>query len=133
MKKKVFLSHSFEDKIWVEEFAKALDNQGVETWHSLSDVSLSEDITKSIEEALRSSSTLVMILSSHTVRRSWSWLFFELGAAVADKKLIIPVIIDETGQEELPLPIAKYQYLREKSPVVAAEQVVRAIKRQSKE
>lgn len=131
MKNKIFLSYSFKDRPWVNEFATVLEQEGIDVWFDYHEISLGETIKERIKEALRASSTLVVILSSNSVQSPW--IFFELGAAVADNKRIIPVVIDEVGHEQLPLPLTKYQYLRESSPVSAAKKVARAIRTENKD
>lgn len=126
MKNKIFLSYSFKDRPWVQAFAETLEQEGIEVWFDYHEISLGEDIREQIQEALRASSTLVVLLSSNSVQSPW--IYFELGAAVADKKRIIPVVIDEVGHERLPLPLMKYQYLRESSPVSAAKEIAKAIR-----
>ena len=128
MKNKVFLSYSYEDMPWVEQFAHALEKEGVDVWFDTHEIALGENIRDRLQEGLRSSNILIVILSSNSAKSPW--IFFELGAAVADNKRIIPVVIDDIGQENLPLPIIKYQYLRENSPVKAGEEIAKALGKQ---
>jgi len=71
------------------------------------------------------SNFLVLFISRYTLGRPW--IFFELGAAFAGNKKIIPVVIDDIAHERLPLPLTRYQYLREKSPVEAGKEVARVL------
>jgi hypothetical protein len=68
---------------------------------------------------------MVVILSANSMKSPW--IFFELGAAFAGNKKIIPVVIDDIAHERLPLPLTRYQYLREKSPVEAGKEVARVL------
>lgn len=124
MKNKIFLSYSYNDRPWVEQFAIALEKEGIDVWFDR-DIALGEDFGDQIQSALRASNTLIVLLSSNSVKSSG--IFFELGAAVAGNKRIIPIVIDDIGNEQLPLPLMKYQYLRESSPVSAAKAVVKAV------
>ena len=128
MKNKIFLSYSYEDMPWVEQFAHALEKEGVDVWFDTHEIALGENIRGKLQEGLRSSNILIVILSSNSAKSPG--IFFELGAAVADNKRIIPVVIDDIGQENLPLPIIKYQYLRENSPVKAGEEIAKALGKQ---
>jgi hypothetical protein len=74
---------------------------------------------------LRNSNTLVIVLSSNSVKSPW--LFFEIGAAIAGDKKIIPVVIDDIRTEQLPLALTKYQYLREKSPQKASKEIAKVV------
>lgn len=124
MKNKIFLSYSYNDRPWVEQFAIALEKEGIDVWFDR-DIALGEDFGERIQSALRASNILIVLLSSNSVKSSG--IFFELGAAVAGNKRIIPIVIDDIGNEQLPLPVMKYQYLRESSPVSAAKVVVKAV------
>ena len=124
MKNKIFLSYSYNDRAWAKQFAIALEAEGIDVWFDR-DIALGEDIREQIQSALRASNTLIVLLSSNSVKSSW--IFFELGAAVAGNKRIIPIVIDDIGNEQLPLPVMKYRYLRESSPVSAAKVVVKAV------
>ena len=124
MKNKIFLSYSYNDRAWAKQFAIALETEGIDVWFDR-DIALGEDIREQIQSALRASNTLIVLLSSNSVKSSW--IFFELGAAVAGNKRIIPIVIDDIGNEQLPLPVMKYRYLRESSPVSAAKVVVKAV------
>jgi len=126
MKNKIFLSYSYSDKQWVEQFAIALKKEGIGVWSAFQDIALGENFTERIQSALRASNTLVVLLSPNSVKSRG--VFFELGAAIADNKRIIPIVIDDVESGQLPLPLTKYQYMRESSPVSAAKKVARAVK-----
>jgi hypothetical protein len=55
--------------------------------------------------------------------------FFELGAAVADKKRIIPVIAQDVDISQVPLPVRRFQMVREESPIEAGKRVAGVIER----
>ena len=80
----------YKDKPWVSEFASALRDAGVKAWFDVSELAPGERWKDRIQEALSDSSTLIIILSPNSVDSPWT--FFELGAAVADRKRIIPVV-----------------------------------------
>lgn len=126
MKNKIFLSYSYNDRPWVEQFAIALEKEGIDVWFDFHDMALGENITERLQSALRASNTLVVLLSSNSVKSRG--IFFELGAAIADSKRIIPIVIDDVGYEQLSLPLIKYQHLHESSPVSAAKKVAKAVK-----
>jgi hypothetical protein len=128
MKNKVFLSYAYTDRHWVEQFARTLEKKGVDVWFDTHEIGLGEDIREKLQEGLRSSNILIIILSSNSAKSPS--IFFEIGAAVADNKRIIPVVIGDIGQENLPLPIIKYHYLRENSPVKAGEEIAKALGKQ---
>ena len=122
----VFLSYSHQDKAWVSEFVAALREAGVTAWFDVQDLLPGERWREQIQEALRESSTLIVILNPRNVQSPW--MFFELGAAVADKKRIIPVLAEGMPPEAVPVPLRQFQYLQEASPSAAGKRVAEAIK-----
>ena len=126
MKNKIFLSYSDKDKSWARELAARLSDKGINVWFDPSEINLGEKISATLQEGLRSSSVLVVILSANVSMKSW--VYFEVGAAIADNKGIIPVIIDESGKKNLQFPLDNFQYLNETSPSKAAEEIVKILK-----
>jgi hypothetical protein len=127
----VFLSYSHQDEKWVREFASALKNSGVTAWFDANDISPGEDWQEVIQQALRESNTLVVFLSTNNVNSPWT--FFELGAAVADNKKIIPILSEDLDVNQVPLLIRKFQMLRTKSPTEAGIRVAEVIEKSSPE
>ena len=80
---------------------------------------------KKSRPALRASKTLVLILSTQSVKSPWT--FFELGAALADKKRIIPVVTGDVELTEIPMLLRQFQLLQESSPRQAGIRVAEAI------
>ncbi|HEX9984142.1 MAG TPA: toll/interleukin-1 receptor domain-containing protein [Thermoanaerobaculia bacterium] len=121
----VFLSYSSHDQPWVREFTSALREEGVKGWFDAHDIKPGDRWQDRVEEALRGSRTLVMVLTSDSVNRPWT--FFELGAAVADGKRIVPVLAENVEISELPPLVRQYQFVREQSPQDAARKVAEAV------
>src|SRR5438093_11503856 len=122
---RVFLSYSMQDQNWVREFASALHDKGVSSWFDATQIAPGESLAERIEEALRESRVLVLIVNPRTIRNPS--MSFELGAAVADKKRIIPVLMEDVPAEDVPPWISRYQLLRESSPRRAGERVAEAL------
>lgn len=121
----VFLSYSAHDRPWVREFASALRAAGVKGWFDAHEIKPGDRWQDRVEEALRQSRTLVMVLTADSVSRPWT--FFELGAAVADGKRIVPVLTEDVEISELPSLVRQYQFVREHSPEEAARKVAQAV------
>ena len=64
------------------------------------DIAPGERWQEKLQEALRESKTLVVILSLASVDSPW--IFFELGAAIADNKRIIPVLLEGVDMARIP-------------------------------
>jgi hypothetical protein len=121
----IFLSYATHDKPWVNEFSAALRHAGITDWFDAHELRPGERWQEAIEDALRESTVLVVVVSPQSFERPWT--FFELGAAVGGHKRIIPVIASETDWNELPPLIRQFQFVREASPADAARVVADAI------
>ena len=117
----VFLSYSAKDRDWVSQFAVALEKAGVHPWFDVSQLRLGELWREKMEEALRDSRTLVVILTPNSVDNPW--MFFEVGAAVADKKRIIPILTQNLDFKNVPPLLLQFQALREDSPQEAGKKL----------
>lgn len=121
----VFLSYSYKDRPWVAEFASALHDQGVSGWFDAFEMKPGELWKERIQEALRASGTLVLVLSRNSVESPWT--FFEIGAAIADKKRIIPIATEDVPLDQVPSVVAQYQMLKEPSPREAGRRVAEVL------
>ncbi|HEX8245943.1 MAG TPA: toll/interleukin-1 receptor domain-containing protein, partial [Longimicrobium sp.] len=90
----VFLSYSSKDVEWAEAFVDTLRSSGVRPWSHV-DIAPGEKWAERIEDALRHSHTLVFFLTPNSVDSPWT--FFEIGAAIADRKRIIPIITEDVS------------------------------------
>ncbi len=123
----LFISSSFKDRPWVSEFVAALRKEGVRPW-SDADIAPGEKWEEIIQQALRESTRLVMVLNPDTIQSPW--VFFELGAAIAGKKRIIPVLTKDLELSSIPTLLRKYQFLNEPSPSLAGKRVAEVVGKQ---
>jgi hypothetical protein len=122
---KVFLSYSYKDRPWVEAFTKTLEKAGVREWFDAANLPPGERWDELTQDALRKSQILVLILSPNSIDSPWT--FFELGAAFADGKRIIPVLTEDLDWRRIPFPLARYQALKEHSPEEAGNRVAEVL------
>lgn len=120
----IFISHVGQDTAWVSEFAAELNRAGLQTWYDQLLVPGRSWATE-LENALRESDTFVLIVSRASLKDELT--FFKFGAAVADKKLIIPIMIEEIERSQLPGIFRNYQYLRASTPGEAGIKVAQMI------
>jgi hypothetical protein len=123
----VFLSYSSQDRSWVSQFAEALRRAGLTAWFDIAEILPGERWQEQIQKALRESTTLIVILSPNSIKSPWT--FFELGAAVADEKRIIPVLTQDMDIRDVPFLLTRFQFLRESSPEEAGSRVAEVIVR----
>lgn len=121
----VFLSYSSASQPWVRKFTDALTAAGVSAWFDAHDILPGERWQAQIEKALRQSRVLIMVLTQDSVQRPWT--FFELGAALAGGKRIVPVLSDDVDPADIPAVVRQFQFVREKTPEAAAQRVAEAV------
>lgn len=121
----VFLSYSMEDRPWVTQFSSALRQAGVTDWFDAHEIKAGDRWQEAIEGALRESRVLVLVITSHSFSKPWT--FFELGAAIAGEKRIIPVMLGDVDLGGVPPLVRQLQFVKESSPVEAARRVAEAI------
>ena len=69
---KVFLSHSTQDKAFVEALAQALQAADIEPWLCEIDILLDNDFIAEIEKELREADLTLLIWSPDTARSAWT-------------------------------------------------------------
>lgn len=121
----VFLSYSSASQPWVREFTEALTKSGISAWFDAHDILPGERWQAQIEKALRQSRVLIMVLTPESLQRPWT--FFELGAALAGEKRIVPVLSGDVDPADIPAVVRQFQFVREKSPEAAAKRVAEAV------
>jgi ABC-type branched-subunit amino acid transport system substrate-binding protein len=121
----VFLSYSHEDKPWAEAFAKALRKKGLSLWLDEADLKIGDSVNEAVDAALRQSETVVLLLGPGSVERPS--LFFELGAALAMRKRIIPILSEGMERSKIPVPLLHGRYLMKKNPQETAQEVAQAV------
>ena len=124
-KKQIFISYAHEDDSWAKAFADALAKHGLTLWFDQWNIKPGEKISEAIVQALRDSESVVFLLRPESVNSPN--LFFELGAAVAMKKKIIPIISEDFERSKIPTPLLQMRYLVRSTPDQTAEEVVKAV------
>lgn len=125
-KPQVFISysHSEDDSAWTKRLAEELQKKDLLTWIDEWNIKPGESIADAINKGLRESQFLVFVLSSEDVAPS---VFFELGAAVAMGKKIIPIISKDVDYTALPIPLRHRRFLIRKEPEEAASEIAKAV------
>lgn len=111
---KVFISHASEDKdTFVTNFATKLRGKGVDAWLDSWEISPGDSLVDKIfEKGLKEADTVVIILSSYSVKKPW--VIHELETSIANrnngKKIkIIPIILDDC---EVPQSLATTNWVK---------------------
>ncbi len=127
-KPKVFISYSTRDTAWARQFAEALAAQEVEVWFDANRIPPGQPVREELEKGFRRSDIIVMLITPESVRAPN--LFFEMGAAVATGKTVVPVILKEMDLSELPAPLRLRQVVVRSTPKETAKQLAAHLKTQ---
>jgi hypothetical protein len=97
---KAFVSHSTQDRGFVEKFATDLRTKGIDVWFSGWEIKPGDSIRQKIDEGLGDCELFIVVLSKNSVSRPW--VQTELDAATIGKlngkvRKIIPIKIEECG------------------------------------
>lgn len=104
---KVFISHAHDDKEhFVSEFAKKLNENGVDVWIDEWEMAPGDSLVDKIfEEGIKNCDSFLIVLSRNSVNKRW--VKEELDSAVIKRieknKNLIPIVIDENV--EIPISI----------------------------
>jgi len=109
-KPKIFISHSSQDKRFVEQLAWNLRLFGFEVWYDEWELAVGDSIVDKVFEGLEASDTLIIVLS--TVSVTSRWVREELSTAVMRRISendirILPVLIETC---EIPTPLRHIRY-----------------------
>jgi hypothetical protein len=126
MSKTIFLSYSHQDKDrdWVRRLVDALSEKGVDVWYDETEIKPGDSWADRTEEGLRESAYVVFIVTSETTS---NWSAAELGAALALRKPVIPIVAEDVPFENIPGPIKLRKYLPKGDPVTVADEIVGTI------
>lgn len=98
---KVFISYAHADAHEARRLVTALRDTTVSGWLDAADMASGASISSEVRSALETASAVVVLLSPRSLESEW--VQFEIGAAEALGKRIIPVIVSGDNLEhELP-------------------------------
>ena len=118
---KDFISRTTADKEWTDQFATALRDKGVQIWYDGWNLRPGDKWQDRLEDALRDSRIFCVVVGDRGAETPWT--YFEIGAALADQKIIVPVLSDTSRQIQLPPMLSRYQAIGERTPVEAASRL----------
>lgn len=101
---KIFISHSSQDKWVARQISSLIENAGHTTFLDEKDIKTGDSIDSKIQEHLKDSDHLVLLLSPASI--SSQWVFIELGGAKALGKKVVPILF-HVGANEIPSVISQ--------------------------
>lgn len=110
MKKKVFISYSYQDKDFVEWLKLNLADLGLELWYDQQEINIGDSIKEKLNEGLQSNNAFILVLSSSSMHSDW--VKYEMNSALLLKAVkkgitILPIKIDNS---KVPSDLAGYLY-----------------------
>jgi hypothetical protein len=92
---RVFLSHSSEDRVFVNRLALDLKARGLDVWYSEWELGVGDSLASAIQAGIKHASWLIVVLSPDSVKSKW--VREELNAGFAkqlavDRVYILPVL-----------------------------------------
>ena len=64
----VFISYSYKDKSFVDWLVERLTKQNISVWYDKYEILLGDSISKKLEEGIKSSSFIIIILSKSSIK-----------------------------------------------------------------
>jgi len=100
----VFVSFAEEDKAFVKEFCKQLENHGLTVWCSATKLEVADNIHACVSNAFLDCRYFLPVISTHYGRRQWHKTEFH-GFAHAKSDLILPILYQTTYEtiKEIPM------------------------------
>jgi hypothetical protein len=111
MEKKVFISHSSEDKSFVRRLKRDLGTNGIGTWVDEDEMTLGDYLSEKLAEALEQSTHFIIVMSPTSLESPW--VKMELESAIKHiksdiRKKIIPI---KYKRCEMPSELNKLLYI----------------------
>jgi hypothetical protein len=100
----VFISHSSQDRDFVNQLARNLESMGMKVW-SERDVQLGASLTEEIERGIEQSQHMLLVVSPNSLNSPWA--NFEVGVVLSKvahspEMLVIPVLTQDVDVSLLP-------------------------------
>lgn len=105
----VFISYAREDRSKIEPVVSLLRAAGVNTWVDTIDIPAGANWQQEIDRGLDDADALVYVASKHS--RNSMWMGRELQRFLDRSKTVIPVIVDDLGEQNLPESLRSRQWV----------------------
>jgi hypothetical protein len=96
MMQPVFISHSSQDRYFVNLLVALLEYHGIRTWDSNEDIQGSRQYREEIDKALQQAESLIVVVSAHSAESKWVVKEFVRFQTLKPAASILPLILDDT-------------------------------------
>ncbi|HOU96514.1 MAG TPA: TIR domain-containing protein [Bacteroidales bacterium] len=95
---KVFISHSYQDKKFVNQLTTRLREDGIQVWTNEKELAVGDNIQEKISDAIKKTDYFIVVLSKNSTNSNW--VNFELSATrlkeiSQEQNIILPVLIED--------------------------------------
>lgn len=95
---KVFISHSYQDKKFVNQLTTRLREDGIQVWTDEKELAVGDNIQEKISDAIKKTDYFIVVLSKNSTNSNW--VNFELSATrlkeiSQEQNIILPVLIED--------------------------------------
>ena len=94
---RLFLCYAHSDRLWADWISENLSAKGFEVWRDVESLRVGDSWARSIDEAVRDSSMIIVLMSPAYFSSDWARV--ETASAVAKKVPIIPVLVQQCNVE----------------------------------
>jgi hypothetical protein len=105
--KKVYISYSQKDSLFVEVLTSRLAESGINIWYDKSEINPGENWQERINEGIKNAKVLLFIISKDSIKSVWT--AYEAKKFISQGRKVIPLIKDDV--EEIPAFISQIQYI----------------------
>jgi WD40 repeat protein len=105
----VFISYADEDRTTMEKIRNSLRRESITVWTNKTDIQTGEAFEEAINRGIEQADNLVFLLSSDSVNSTYCQR--ELDLAVSLNKRIIPLLVQETDPNQVPIALRELQYI----------------------
>jgi HJR/Mrr/RecB family endonuclease len=131
--KKIFISYSYDDKSFVNWLVEILAREDISVWYDINEINVGDSLTKKLEEGIKSSSFIIIVLSKSGVKSKWVNYEFNTALVYSAQKQgvrILPVLIDDTV---IPPNLSSIRYADfTKNKDLALQELIQTIRQEDK-
>lgn len=118
-RKRVFLSHSFQNKEDIEELIPFLNSKNLPVWYAPLDIEYGDSIINKVEEGMGNSVCVIFWITKEYLSSRWckkEMSSFLNRQIIRNNILILPIVDSDILEEDIPAFISELKYLRISRP-----------------